>query len=579
MKHWLPLLAVVALSVAHNTHAQTVTARGMVFHDRNHDGIRQAGEEGIPGVAVSDGQQVIRTDDHGTYTLEINDEDTILFIVKPRGYQVTIDRLNLPRYYYIHKPQGSPDDNFIFPGVEPTGPLPEMINFPLYPVEEPEDFTIIAFGDPQPYSRQQIDFFRREVIDPLTDHNGNTVGAAFGISLGDLVGDNLAYFELLNQAQALLGVPWYNVLGNHDMNFMSGSTDQTKTDPDKYSDETMERVYGPLTYAFQYGKVHFILMDNVKYNGFTGYLDGTYEDWPDGKRSRPGNYESCFRDDQLAFIENYLSIVPKDDLIVLGFHIPLNSADGQHKIPQTDRLMQILSGHPHTLSISGHTHYQKQTFLGEETGYKPDPALGKLNQHVLNDAARFPKAIHHHDNLVTVSGSWFGGTLDEEGVPHTTMRDGAPNGYTLIHFEGNRYRTEFRAARRPASHQMTLTVTEPAADDQPAFLYANVFRGVQGDKVQTRLRFGPTTQRAPTPWKDMTYTEEKDPLYLQLRERQKNIPAEARSNGLIANTQTSYHLWKTPLPNNLPKGTHALEVRHTDLFGQVNIDRYTIRVD
>ena len=36
---------------------------------------------------------------------------------------------------------------------------------------------------------------------------------------------------------ATVGIPWYNVHGNHDMNFLA-------TD-DRYADETFERVYGP----------------------------------------------------------------------------------------------------------------------------------------------------------------------------------------------------------------------------------------------------------------------------------------------------------------------------------------------
>ena len=56
----------------------------------------------------------------GTYELPVTD-DTIIFVAKPRGWQTRIDEKNMPRFYYIHKPEGSPDDDYKFPGVEPTG--------------------------------------------------------------------------------------------------------------------------------------------------------------------------------------------------------------------------------------------------------------------------------------------------------------------------------------------------------------------------------------------------------------------------------------------------------------------------
>ena len=49
------------------------------------------------------------------------------------------------------------------------------------------------------------------------------------------------------------------VIGNHDLN--------THAETDRHSDETFERVYGPPTYAFSYGKVHFIVLDDVVHDG------------------------------------------------------------------------------------------------------------------------------------------------------------------------------------------------------------------------------------------------------------------------------------------------------------------------
>ena len=63
--------------------------------------------------------------------------------------------------------------------------------------------------------------------------------------LGDIVFDDLSVMEPLNQAIALIGLPWYNVIGNHDLNMDAPN--------DELSDETFERFYGPAYYSFDHG--------------------------------------------------------------------------------------------------------------------------------------------------------------------------------------------------------------------------------------------------------------------------------------------------------------------------------------
>ncbi|MGP1272554.1 MAG: calcineurin-like phosphoesterase C-terminal domain-containing protein [Phycisphaerales bacterium] len=557
--------------------ARGQVATGVVFEDTNSDGLRQADERGIQGVAVTNGEIVVRSDDAGRYELPV-DEDTIITVIKPRGYQLPLDRHGVPRHSYVHKPAGSPDDGFLFPGVAPTGPLPESVDFGLRPIDEPESFSVIAFGDPQPYSLEEIDLFRREVIDPLAvpggvGTEGNIHGAAFGISLGDLVGDNLDLFHPLNEAQGLLGIPWHNVYGNHDMNFMAGDSSLTADDPDRWADETYERVYGSPNYAFQVGRVHFILLDNVIYQGFEGFRDETDPRWPAARKPKTGNYRGGLRDDQLRFVENYLVIVPVDDLVVLAFHIPIEG-DGVHRIPEQEALFRILSTHPHTFSLSGHTHYQRHWFFGAEHGYTP-PAP---NQHTLHDPRRFPQPVHHHLNAVTASGSWYRGALDEYGVPHTRMRDGSPNGYTLIRFDGNRYTTEFHPARREKIHQMSVWLPEPQAG---AEFVVNVFNGAPGDRVEWRLTTGTAAAgqgASPLAWTSMRERPGQDPSYVAMHAAESALPAELRTNRPSPQPVDSHHLWIADLPEQLPAGTHMIEIRHTDLYGRTTTHVHSIRI-
>ena len=112
-------------------------ATGSVFHDSNHNGLRDSGEEGLPRVRVSNGRSIVQTEKDGRYRIRVGD-DTIIFVIKPSDWMTAVDRDNLPRFYYIHKPDGSPSESF--GAVEPTGPHPDSVDFPLYRRKEPDRF-------------------------------------------------------------------------------------------------------------------------------------------------------------------------------------------------------------------------------------------------------------------------------------------------------------------------------------------------------------------------------------------------------------------------------------------------------
>ncbi len=504
-------------------------ARGRVFEDRNQNGRLDSGERGVAGVRVSNGHEIVRSDARGHYAISI-DDDSIVFVIKPRDMRTVFDDRNLPRFYYIHKPAGSPDA-MIFPGVPETGPLPASINFPLVRQEEGERFRVLVFGDPQPDDRRELGYFERDILSELAETD-----AAFGFSLGDLVNDDLSLLDPYTRAVALLGLPWYNIIGNHDINYDAVS--------DRFSDETFERVFGPGTYAFEYGPVHFIVLDNVIY--FPASSDGNSEP----------SYQGGLHPEQLEFIRNYVADVPTDERIVLLMHIPLVGLDSR-PIPQSRQLFEILARHPHTLSISAHTHMQSHYFLGEAEG-NPGP-------------------VHHHWISATTSGSWWMGTPDERGIPHSQMRDGTPNGYSIVSFDGSDYSIRFKAAGRPATHQMNIHAPEQieSGDSRPATVWVNVFAGSEHSRVE--MRVVPTGSGGATPWVELERKATGDPFYQALFEREERL-REIRGTSLPG-PAVSRHLWRGSLPVGLAAGSYWIEVRSKDLFDQLDRERRVLHVE
>ncbi len=126
----------------------------------------------MAGVLVSNGRDTARTDDEGRYTLPLEDE-AVIFVIKPTGYALPVDAHSmLPRFYHIHQPNGSPAGlNLRYRGIDPTGPLPASVDFPLRRIEEPSKFDVLLFTDPQPESPAEVEFIRDDVVDGLIGAN------------------------------------------------------------------------------------------------------------------------------------------------------------------------------------------------------------------------------------------------------------------------------------------------------------------------------------------------------------------------------------------------------------------------
>lgn len=506
----------VAPGAARSTDGRPL-ATGVVFADTDGDGRRSPRERGLPGVRVSNGREITRTDRAGRWRLPY-DDDTGFFVIKPRNWMTPVDDRQLPRFYYLHKPVGSPQ--LRYPGVPPTGPLPASIDFPLRPRREPDRFRAIFFADPQPRNQAEVEYIAHDVVEELVGTD-----ASFGVTLGDILFDDLSLFDSLNGVVALIGIPWYNVLGNHDTNMDASE--------DRYSDETFERHYGPSYYSFEHGPTHFVVLDNV--------------DWIPAREGRAARYEAALGEAQLEFLRNDLALVPENQLVVLMMHIPLPA------VRERQEIYRLLEERPYTMSISGHTHYQEHRFITRDDGWRgPEP--------------------HHHVINVTVSGSWWSGAPDERGIPHTQMRCGAPNGYSIITFDGTRYDVEFRAASRAPQYQMQIHAPEEvsAAATGVTDVLVNVFGGSERSVVEMRV------PGSGEDWARMQRVLLPDPGYARLKELEASgTPPPGRRLPAIIR---SPHLWRAPLPPRISPGVHRIEVRERDMFGKVHRGHRAFRV-
>jgi len=510
----------------------TGTATGVVYESGT-GGPRQPDERGLVGVQVSNGREIVKTDAEGRYSLPIDDE-AVIFVIKPSGYGVPLDpATKLPRFSYVHQPNGSPTSlNLRFRGVDPTGQLPASLDFPLIRQSEPTKFDVILFTDPQPESEAELDFVRDDVVNALIGSR-----AAFGITTGDILFDDLSMYARHNRIVGQIGIPWWNLGGNHDLNFEA---------PDRtYSRETFKRVFGAPYYAFNYGNALFLMLDNVAYLG------------PDPSQpNRGGKYRGQLGENQLAFIANLLKDTPKDKLVVACMHIPLRTYlnPEEPSVNTADRadFLRLISGRP-AVSFSGHTHTTEHHYLDLDGGGQ-----------------------HHHHVLTAVSGSWWSGPFDHRGIACAMSRDGSPNGYHVLSIDGAAYETRFVAAKEPGGRKTRIlldSVFHRAGRElhrdfrmgqmlgspiSAETLYAtevivNVFDGGPRTKVELSVGGAPPMPMIPG--------RRPDPLVQELFARHE----ETKKPWVKADV--SSHIWTVRLPGNLKPGTHTLAILVRDEYG------------
>ncbi|MBE7175216.1 MAG: calcineurin-like phosphoesterase C-terminal domain-containing protein [Mucilaginibacter polytrichastri] len=297
--------------------------------------------KGLAGVAVSDGFSIVQTDDKGAYSITPDAKASHVFISVPAGYDF-------------------PSQQDIVHHYQPLDAAVEA-DFTLKKLAQNDDHHhFLVWADPQVKNEEDVaEMMNSSVPDAQKLLAGYPDDALIhGIGVGDLVWDNHDLFKNYNAAVAQMGIPFFQCLGNHDMDYREGG--------DETSDHTFSKWYGPTYFSFNRGKAHYIVLDDVRYLG---------ED---------RKYDGYIQPHILAWIEKDLKLVPKDALMIIGLHIPVHNS-----VKNNGELYALLRGFRNVHILSGHTHF---------------------NKNVITDNV----FEHNHG---AVCGAWWTGPICSDGTP------------------------------------------------------------------------------------------------------------------------------------------------------------------
>ncbi|PZO11055.1 MAG: calcineurin phosphoesterase [Lysobacteraceae bacterium] len=521
----LVLLMAAALCAAPLVALATPCQRGVVFDDVDGDGRRGASEPGIPDVAVSDGTRIVRSGASGGYTLAAAPGSTV-FVIKPAGWRVAAGDDGLPAFWRnLPTEAASP---LKYGGITASSTACRDFALKRDP-RPPGTLRALVFGDPQPRTATEVGYYERSIVQgvmrryaaPLAEGAQSqyvpTNAGDLGLTLGDVVHDDLSLYPQINRATARLGLPWLHVAGNHDLDF-----DATR---DEDSLLSFRNTYGPDTFAWEEHEASFIALDNVVY-----------------QPGRKPDYVGGLREDQFAFLAAYLPTLPRERRLVLAAHIPFfepTPGRASFRAGDRERLFALLAEFPNVLLLTAHGHVQR---------------------HFLHDAAsgwRGATPLHEY-NLGAACGAYWSGVKDASGVPVGTMADGTPRGWAELSVQRDgQYSLAWRVATEPVDEAIGLHAPRVLRRGAyPAFgVYANVYMALPDAVVEFRIDTGD--------WQPMQRVARADPRLLAENARD-DAAAQLRGYDRSPEAVPSTHLWRGTLPTDLAAGEHRIEVRTRD---------------
>lgn len=368
---------------------------------------------GLAGVSVSDGLGVVATGRDGRFELVTDRSRPYVTVSVPSGFRLPTAANGTARCFRRLEP-------------DPRGEM--AAEFALDPEEGGDDrHAFLLLADIQTQDAADVAMFERQTVpDVQRTLRGLAGRPCFGVADGDIMWDELALFDGYERAVAAFGVPFVQVVGNHDLD-LDGRSDAAST-------ATFERRFGPRYWSFDRGQVHYVVLDDVLYygGGYLGYVD----------------------DDQLRWLAADLARVERGRPVVVFAHIPFFSTLWRRRgtaeppvasvVTNREAVYRLLEPY-RALLLTGHLH---------ESDYVTEGGTVERNHG-------------------TVCGAWWTGDI---------CYDGTPSGYGVYEVDGARIRWRYQATGRPAGHQ--LRVYSRGADPlAPEEIVANVWAWEPGWRV------------------------------------------------------------------------------------------------
>lgn len=461
---------------AQETANSVVKIKGQIYLDKNGNNKQDKNEKGLKQILVSNGVDIVSTQKDGSFEI-VSKVGQSIFPILPTGYEIDKKGNNIGNvnFVYLDKDSISKFSN-------------ERIIFGLKQVNQKKSFKIGAIGDVQVDNDEELDYAARSIFKELANRND----LAFNLLLGDQVNDKMDMMPKFKKALNLIETTSWTMVGNHDRN----------TKNQQLMNDVFNRNFGADTYSFNYADIHFIVLNNVFSTGKHGY-------------------EGRLSDEQLLFLKNNLSHVPKNKTIVISQHIPMAFTKNRKDA------FKILDEYQNVLILTGHTH--------------------QVRRHLYSNSNIQELGVG------ATCGNWWTGEKDFDGIPHAIMQCGTPRGYFTVDFDNSKYSIKYKAVGLDPNKQMTLSTDSN-------MLVANIYAGSDSTAVFVKYEN--------TDWVKMEKSRRIDPFVENLiaKNKSKIYPTDGNKRNPIGRKESS-HIWECILPKSENSGIKKVSIKAVDKYG------------
>lgn len=333
------LVAAGAFALAAGDIGAQATARGAVFVDANANGVRDRGERGLAGVAVSNQDTVVVTDSRGGWAMA-RAGSGVVFVSIPDGYRA------------------------VGPFWKAMAPNDAATDFALAPQKRRTRFTFLHGSDTHvaPAVMGRMQRFRA-----IAD----SVRPEFVLITGDLVRDALrvgeaeatGYYDLFTQEVGRFRTPVWTVPGNHEVFGIERERSRVATTHPLYGREMYRKYRGPDYYSFTWGGIHFVGLNTVDIadQWYYGHVDSLQLAWlardlavlPAGTPVVTFNHIPFFT--SVETVNGYVEGPPAPTLITVR-----GKASFRHAVSNARDVLAVIGGSRHVLALGGHMHTRER---------------------------------------------------------------------------------------------------------------------------------------------------------------------------------------------------------------------------
>ena len=307
---------------------------GIVFDDRNRNGTRDAGERGVAGVAVSNQDAVVATDNNGAFQLP-SAGTGIVFVSTPNEYRAV----------------GS-----WWQKASTTQPLA----FALVRDQFNAEFSFIHASDTH-ISTASLP--RTQRLRALVD----SIKPGLVLISGDLIRDALrvpeaeatGYYDLFVREKNAFRTPVFTVPGNHEVFGIERDTSKVSVSHPLYGRAMYRHYLGPDYYSFTRGGVHFIGLNTVDIDDqrYYGHVDSVQIAWLERDLAQVPASMPVVTFDHIPFFTTFEMLNGYSDRPPAPSLITVNGKTAfRHSVSNAGAVLAVLRQRRHVLALGGHMH-------------------------------------------------------------------------------------------------------------------------------------------------------------------------------------------------------------------------------